>query len=158
MENLDDKEVLVQEETLRKTLRNEVSLVTDAPLERPKDGEIKVTLKVDAVDGESTPTNNEISTYVTVTKEGLSVLLVDQPRHPDPQIICDALSLDPRIRLFPTWLRQPVPDGDLLNLFQFDKQHYDVIILGDLTAMFGGGDPRVLDICALAFATKAPAS
>src|SRR5262249_891545 len=46
---MDDKEVLVQEETLRKTLKNEVSLVTDAPSARPKDGEIKVTLKVDPV-------------------------------------------------------------------------------------------------------------
>ncbi len=143
---VDDKEVLVQEETLRKTLRNEISLLTDAPSERPKDGELKVTLKIDPVNGELTPVNNEISTYVTVTKEGISVLLVDQPRFSEPQLICDALAADPRIRLFPAWLRTDAPGREILDLFQFDKQQYDVIILGDVTARrLSGGNPEVLN-------------
>jgi uncharacterized membrane protein len=143
---IDDKEVLVKEETLQKTVRNEISLVTDAPAERPKDGEIKVTLQVDPIEGELTPVNNEMSTYVTVTKEGISVLLVDQPRFPEPQIICDALAADPRIRLFPAWLRSDEIGPDLINLFQFDKQHYDAIIVGDLTARrLSGGNPAVLE-------------
>ena len=98
---VDDKEIRAEKETLRKTLKNEVSLEMDAPAERPKTGEIKVTLKIDPVEGELTATNNEVSTYVSVTKEGISVLLVDQPRYPEPQLICDALAGDPPSGFFP---------------------------------------------------------
>jgi uncharacterized membrane protein len=143
---VDDKEVLAKDELLRKTLRNEVSLETDAPAARPKEGEIKVTLRVDPLEGELTTTNNEISTYVGVTQEGISVLVVDQARFPEPQLICDALSSDPRIRLFPVWLRSDQAGPEIANLLQLDKQHYDAIILGDLTARrLAGGSPGVLE-------------
>ena len=68
-------------------------------------GEIKVTLKIDPPQGETTVANNEISTYVTIAKEGLSVLLVDKYRYPEPQFICDALRNDLTIRLQVAWLR-----------------------------------------------------
>ncbi|HEV3204245.1 MAG TPA: glutamine amidotransferase, partial [Gemmataceae bacterium] len=143
---IDDKEILVQKETLRKIQGNEVKLITDAPLTRPPTGEIKVTLKVDPTPGESILTNNEISTYVTVTQEGISVLLVDQPRFPEPQRICDALAMDQRVRVYPAWLGQKALTPDEANLLQFDKQHYDVIILGDVTAnRLAGGNPAILD-------------
>jgi uncharacterized membrane protein len=143
---IDDKEVLVQKETLRKIQGNEVKLVTDAPTTRPPAGEVKVTLKVDPTPGENILTNNEISTYVTVTQEGISVLLVDQPRFPEPQQICDALAADQRIRVYPAWLGQKALTPDEGNLLQFDKQHYDVIILGDVTAArLAGGNPAILD-------------
>ena len=64
---VNDKEVRAQRATLRKAGDNEVRITTDAP-DAP--GEIKVTLKVDPLPGEVTVTNNEISTYVTVTQEG----------------------------------------------------------------------------------------
>ncbi len=38
---------------------------------------MKVALKVDPLPGEISQLNNEISTYVTVTKEGISVLYVE---------------------------------------------------------------------------------
>src|SRR6516225_3589728 len=143
---IDDKEVLVQKETLRKIQGNEVKLVTDAPTTRPPAGEVKVTLKVDPTPGENILTNNEISTYVTVTQEVISVLLVDQPRFPEPQQICDALAADQRIRVYPAWLGQKALTPDEGNLLQFDKQHYDVIILGDVTAArLAGGNPAILD-------------
>jgi uncharacterized membrane protein len=142
---IDGEEKLVQKETLRKTLQNEVSLVTDAPATRPKEGEIKVTLKVDPLPGEMTYNNNEISTYVTVTQEGIKVLLVDQPRFPEPQLICDALAPDPRINLYTAWLRTDEPSADDAKVFQFDKQQYDVIVLGDLSAKrLAAGHPEVL--------------
>jgi uncharacterized membrane protein len=142
----DDKEVTAKEETLRLEFKNEVSLIADAPATRPKEGEIRVTLRVDPLPGELTVANNEISTYVGVTQEGLSVLLVDQPRYPEPQFICDALVPDPRIRVYPAWLRTDVPSPDQAALFNFDKQHYDVIILGDLSARrLSGGDRKILD-------------
>src|SRR5439155_10225252 len=122
---------LAQETVLRKPAGNEVVLTVDAPA---APGEVKVTLKVDPVPGEVSTDNNEISTYVTVTKEGVSVLFVDKLRFPEPQLICDALSTDPRIRLYMVWLRSDEPTPDQAALFQFDKQHYDVIILGDVSA------------------------
>jgi uncharacterized membrane protein len=144
---VDDKEVAAKKNVrLDKAQKNEVTIITDAPATRPKDGEIKVTLKVDPVEGEMTVANNEISTFVTVTQEGISVLLVDQPRFPEPQIICDALSPDPRIRLYPVWLRADELKGDEARLFQFDKQHYDAIILGDVSARrLSGGNKEILD-------------
>ncbi len=48
-------------------------------------------------------------------------------------MICDALSKDGRIRVYPAWLRGDKP-GSGGDLFQFDKQQYDVILLGDVSA------------------------
>jgi uncharacterized membrane protein len=140
---IDDKEVLVQPATLLKTTGNEVRLTTDAP-ERP--GEIKVTLKVDPVKGELVAENNEISTYVTVIKEGLSVLFVDKMRAPEPQRICDALRDYRSIRLYTAWQRTEAAAEDLEGQLELDKRRYDVIILGDLTAKrLSGGNPQILE-------------
>src|SRR5262249_33974256 len=88
----------------------------------------------------------EISTYLTVTKEGISVLLVDKWRYPEPQLIFDALHDDPRIHVYPAWLRGGrgmAPEQ--ADLFQFSRQHYDVIILGDITAgRIEEANPRTL--------------
>jgi uncharacterized membrane protein len=138
---IDEKEVLSQKETLRKTTDNEIRLTTDAPV---KAGEVKVTLTVDPLPGEITQANNSVSTFVTVTQEGISILYVYRG-HPEPQLICDALSADPRIRLYTVWLRTDRPSPDQADLFDFDKQHYDVIILGDVSARrLSGGNPDVL--------------
>jgi uncharacterized membrane protein len=128
----DDEEVAVQEEELKQAAGNEVKIKVTAP---SKPGEIKVTLRVDKLPGEVTIANNEISTFVTVTKEGISVLLVDKARVWEPQFLADALRADKRIRLSTVLFRgsQGIDPGKI-DLFQFDKQHYDVIILGDLTA------------------------
>jgi len=57
------------------------------------------------------------------------------------------LMSDPRFRVFEA-IRQtdsPLPAGEA-DLFQFDKQAYDVVILGDLSAKrLTGGDLRLLD-------------
>lgn len=128
----DDREVLAQDETLTRIEGNEVKLETRAP---GTPGEVKVTLKVQVLPGEVTVANNEISTYLTVTKEGVSVLLVDKERFPEPQMMLDALRGDPRIRLSTVRLRGNQPlDARQLDLFRFQKEHYDVILLGDVTA------------------------
>jgi uncharacterized membrane protein len=128
---LDDKEVKVQAVRLPKSAGNEVEMTIDGPA---TPGEVKVTLRADPLPGEATLSNNEISTYLTVTKEGLSVLVVDRLR-PELSDIRRALAGDPRIRLFEA-VRQtssPPPPGEA-DLFQFDKQAYDVIIIGDVSA------------------------
>jgi uncharacterized membrane protein len=146
----DDKEVITQDEVLKLTTGNEVRLKCTAPTEP---GEIKVTVKVHRPDkpeplpGEVSAANNEMSTYVTVTKEGVSVLLIErQERFPEPQMLCDALAEDRRIRVHTLWLRgKDTISEDQKDLFQFSRQHYDVIILGDVTAdRLKSLDPRVL--------------
>lgn len=140
---LDGKEVLAQKERLNRTLGNEIRLTTDAP-ETP--GEVKVTLKVDPLPNELSIANNQIDTYVTVTKEGISVLMVDRPRFPEPQRICDALASDPRIRLYTAWRRSDAPGGSAEDSLELDKRHYDVIIIGDVSARrLTGGDPHILE-------------
>jgi uncharacterized membrane protein len=129
----DIEEGVAQDVKLTRTSGNEVQIACNAPA---TPGEIKVTLRVDPLRGELTTANNEISTYVTVTKDGISVLYVEgKHRAWEPKFIRYALSQDPRIRLFEAVLlqNQAVPAEDA-DLFQFDKQHYDVIILGDLSA------------------------
>jgi uncharacterized membrane protein len=129
---------------LLKTMGNEVELVCDAPA---APGEIKVTLKIDPIRGEMTQANNEISTFVTVTKEGISVLYVEgKYRAWEPKFIRYALSQERSIRLFEAVrLNDEPPQPGEGDLFQFDRQHYDVIILGDISARrLSAGNPRVL--------------
>jgi uncharacterized membrane protein len=130
---INDTEVLAQDDKLARTTGNEVRLVCDAP---DQGGEIKVTLKIDALPGEVTEANNEISTYVTVTKEGISVLYVEgKYRAWEPKFIRYALSEEPSIRLFETVrATDERPSGEEAAQFNFERQHYDVIILGDISA------------------------
>jgi uncharacterized membrane protein len=136
---LDNEEVLARNETLTLTHDNRITLECNAPA---KPGEIKLRVQVDdpnnpdrAPKDDLFPANNKIETYITVTKEGVSVLLVDKQRAWEPQMICDALTSDPRIRVTPVWLRGGnLIDANNGDLFQFDRQPYDVIILGDVTA------------------------
>src|SRR5205085_6685492 len=88
---------------------NQVQIACDAPA---VPGEIKVTVLVhqreraEPLPGELTGDNNKMETYVTVAREGLSVLLVErQDRYPEPQMILSALAADRRIRVYRAWLR-----------------------------------------------------
>lgn len=127
---LNDQEVLAKDEKLVRAQGNEVRLVCDAPA---TPGELKVTVKADPLLGELTTANNEISTYVTVTKEGVSVLYVEGKfRAWEPKFIRYALSQDPRIRLYEAVFPQGAPAN--ADLLQLQQQHYDVILLGDVSA------------------------
>jgi uncharacterized membrane protein len=126
-----NKEEQVHEDVLRLTAGNELSVTCLAPA---KPGEVKVTLKIDPLPGELTAFNNEISTFVTVSKEGLSVLYVDKRRE-ERHFILDALATDPRMRVDRVTLSGgagPAPGEP--DLFHFKDRAYDVIIVGDVTA------------------------
>src|SRR5262249_51935664 len=134
--SLNDKEVAAETTTLNLRKKNEVKITFDAPTER---GEYKLTVKVQdkegngPLPGELSAENNKVESFLTVTREGVSVLLVErQERFPEPQILLWALAGDRRIRVDVAWLRGTQPlDPDQKGLFQFDQQPYDVIILGD---------------------------
>jgi uncharacterized membrane protein len=141
--NDDKAHEVAQDAVLTRTNGNEVQISCDAPADP---GELKVTLRIDPLPGEVSAANNEISTYVTVTKEGISVLYVEgKVRFWEPKYIRYALTQDPNIRLYEAVrLTDTLGPGES-DLFNFARQHYDVIILGDITARrLSGGNPQVL--------------
>jgi hypothetical protein len=150
--SLNDKEVAAETTMLQLRKNNEVRVSFDAPAER---GEYKLTVKVqdkegrrDSLPGELSAENNKLESFLTVTREGVSVLLVErQERFPEPQILLDAIATDRRIRVDVAWLRGPEQlDPNQKGLFQFDQQPYDVILLGDVTAArLREADPRALE-------------
>ncbi|HLW66915.1 MAG TPA: glutamine amidotransferase [Gemmataceae bacterium] len=122
---------------------NELRIETTAP---PTPGEIRVTLRIKPLPEEVTISNNEISTYVSVVKEGVSVLIVDDDRE-ERKYIRNALSADPRFRvhLVTRQTEQPPPPNEA-ELYQLERQAYDVIILGDVSAKrLRACDPKILD-------------
>ena len=118
-------------------LRNEVRF---DPIHPEKVGELKLTVKVVPLPKEANVFNNEMSTYVNVTKDGVSVLWVEaRPRAWEPVFaIRHALARDPRFRVTYT---EPPPAGfdPKTDWYQFRKraeegQQYDVIVIGDISA------------------------
>jgi uncharacterized membrane protein len=152
---IDDKEIAVEKIQVNReeqdgrtasfplTEKNELLIETTAP---PVPGEVRVTLKLPVLPGEISGANNEISTYATIVKEGVSVLLVDAVNE-ESKYIRLALASDPRIRLFQierqTEARPEGAEADLLNL---ERQGYDVIILGNVSAKrLAAGNPQILE-------------
>jgi uncharacterized membrane protein len=132
----------VQSVILRKVNENEVKVECDAPL---TPGEIKVTLKIDPLDREVSKLNNEISTYATVTKEGVSILWVEGRQRLESAWAMRALLPDKRFRVIYTLrLKQARPGPAQEDWYQFKKHQYDVVVIGDITAgRFAEGDPTV---------------
>src|SRR5205085_2478259 len=93
--------------------------------------------RVQPLPGEVSVDNNEASTFVRVLKEGISVLLVDRADGCwESQMFCrNALRLYKTIRLTTREFRDDAAtaagQGDYFN---FEHEHYDVIIIGDVTA------------------------
>ena len=126
-----------EKHALKEERNNEITLIRDAP---DALDEYKLTLKIEKVEGESDVTNNEASTYVRVTKEGVSILWVEgRKRAYEPIFAMRALAADKRFRV-EYW------EGDGRALVAAKPQLYDVVVIGDLSAQqFSGGDPRILD-------------
>lgn len=97
-------------------------------------GDYRLSLFVKPLPNEASEANNEISTYVTLNKDGLSVLYIDKDRAWEPKFLKRALKGDERISLIPTiagagtaeWRR------DIRNAIK--TQNYDVFIIGDVPA------------------------
>ncbi|HYT91733.1 MAG TPA: hypothetical protein VEL76_23670, partial [Gemmataceae bacterium] len=109
-------------------------------------GEIKVTVKVLPVEGELSVENNEMSTYVTVTSEGVSVLWVEGKKRAYESVfaIRHALGLDRRFNVFYTERLKGGGGTGQKDWFNFTNQHYDVIVIGDISAdRFAGGNNEV---------------
>ncbi len=139
-----DKEPVLWEEVeiqLKEEKNNEVVIVRDAP-DTPD--EYKLTLRVEPVEGEADVTNNEASTFLKVTKEGVSVLWVEGRKRPyEPIFALRALAGDKRFRAFHIEVGPGSPTGPAR--FGLDKRQYNVIVIGDLSAQqFDGGDKALI--------------
>ncbi|MFO0964798.1 MAG: hypothetical protein U0793_04310 [Gemmataceae bacterium] len=146
MEDIKDgkmKDVASTKVLLTKEKGNEVILSADAPA-RP--GEVKVALKVEDVEGDTNKANNEIFTFVPVTKGGVTILWVEgTPRHEAAFAIRQALAKDKRFRVFYALKPRDGKAGAEEDFFDFDRQHYDVVVIGDISAKrFSGGNPALL--------------
>jgi uncharacterized membrane protein len=103
-----------------------------------KPGDYRLSLKIKPLPGELTETNNEVSTYITLTKEGLSVLYLDKERAYEPKFLRRVLRGDERITLIDTYLgddQDPAADRLRNDLASFiEKNSFDVFVIGDIPA------------------------
>jgi len=121
--------------TERVTLYEERDNLVEIPVKAPEvPGEVRVRLEVplSSVPGDIAPANNVIESYLTVTKEGVRVLLVNRLSF-EHAAIRRALAADPRIDLYEV-IRQTEdpPSPSERAAFDFDQQAYDVIIIGNI--------------------------
>jgi uncharacterized membrane protein len=96
-------------------------------------GEYKVTLRAKAPPGDSSPTNNELSSFVTVRKGGVNVLYLEGAHPIEAKFIRRALAAFPDLNVEYLWMDAEAPDSrpaDLASKLAPGK--YDVYILGDL--------------------------
>lgn len=135
---LEEEEVKAEDAILHEATGNQVTITCTAP---SKPGDVMVKLRVEdprregqPLPGEVSDKNNEKITFVPVTKEGFSVLMIVKQRAFEPQMIDDVLRSDPKLNLHTVWFRGDEPvDPNVGDLFQLNKKQYDVIILGDVT-------------------------
>lgn len=116
---------------LSKSVGNEIQIVTKAP-EQPG----PVMVKMEMIEGpaeDRIKDNNQIETFVNVTKDGVSILVIDKLR-PELKFLRYALAGDKRFD-FVEMVRQtddPPPANEAAK-FDVLNQPYDAIILGDVS-------------------------
>jgi hypothetical protein len=128
-----------EEVALDRVRDNKVRIQTKAPAQK---GEYKVRLeigrekdgKIEPLAGELSAENNYSETYLTVTKEGVRVLVIDRLRT-ELMRIRDALRSEKRFDLNELNIQ---PDGPISatqrDFLDLDSQAYDVIVIGNVTA------------------------
>jgi hypothetical protein len=135
VEDASGKTNTVAEQTVKAAANGEriplkFSYVPDTP------GEYKLTLKLDAQDGELVTTNNRLSTFVHVLKGGIKVLYVEGfPGRPERRFIVESLAASPDIGVDGLRLNAAAPDTRPANLGErFKPGKYDVYMLGNVDA------------------------
>jgi hypothetical protein len=154
----DDKVVAVEEVTLTKERDNEIRFPVEAP---GTPGEVKVKVEVgqevvknvngkdevviEPLPGELSPLNNFSETYLTITKEGVRVLVIDRLR-PENARLLDALRGEKRFDLGMVNRQTELPPTpDEVQWLDLDGQACDVVIIGNISAsQLLSADPRIL--------------
>jgi uncharacterized membrane protein len=128
---------------LTKEFDNEIELTTKAP-DTP--GEVKVSLElVDPPPGQSTTLNDQIETYLTVTREGVRVLVISKDGW-ELKGIRNALATDKRFDYVEiTRTSEAIGTPEDAKALDITQQRYDVIILGDVSPkMLTSARPQIL--------------
>jgi uncharacterized membrane protein len=98
-------------------------------------GEYRVALRAPVQPGELKTTNNEITTFVTVLAEGLSVLYVEGTARVEQTFVRRSLDASPDIRVDYLELNAQRPEARPVDLAKrFQPGAYDVYLLGDVDA------------------------
>jgi len=125
--------VLTESVTLARERDNVLEFKLKAP-DRPGEMKVKVEVPFEATPGDVVRENNAIETYLTVTKEGMRVLLVNRLNF-EHAFLRRALKADARIDVYEV-IRQteePATAAEREGL-DFDARAYDVIVIGDIAA------------------------
>jgi len=135
---IEDKSVATDEFVMSQEKDNRIRLTFKAP-DQP--GEVKIRLVVGQeregqivpLSGESNRDNNASETYLTVTKEGVRVLVIDRLRW-ENTLLLDALRSDKRfdINLVLRQTGDLPPSPQERQFLDFDAQAYDVVIIGNV--------------------------
>jgi hypothetical protein len=137
--SINDEPKAQEDFTLERDKNNELKITITAP-EKPGEYKVKVEVgvekngKIEALPGELSPLNNWSETYLTVLKEGVRILIVDQLRW-EETLLRDALRREKKFNVSEV-IRQtdlnPTPsERELLKL---EDQAYDVVIIGNVSA------------------------
>ena len=135
---IDDKLDQTEDVVLTKEKDNEVRILTKAP-DKPGEYKVRVVVgreeggKLVPLPGEVSAANNQSETYLTVTKEGVRVLIIDRLRWEETRLR-DALRLEKRFDVYEV-IRQTTlpPTADEKQWLDLDNQAYDVVIIGNLS-------------------------
>ena len=102
-------------------------------------------MKIEPQPGEANKDNNEMSTFVHVIKQKINILWVDRLRVYEPTYAL-RFALLPEERFSVRYVVPPsAGKGDPLKFYGLG-QHYDVIVIGDLSAQqFSMGDAKVFE-------------
>jgi len=141
IEGMPDK---TEDFVLTKSTDNEVEITTKAP-DTP--GEVRVTMElVDPPGNQVSTENDKIETYLTVTREGVRVLVVSKDGW-ELKGIRRALATDKRFDFVEVVRTSEAPGtADDAKQFDISEQRYDVIVLGDAgPKMLTSVRPRILE-------------
>jgi uncharacterized membrane protein len=135
---VEDDKIPVATKTVRTAQASAVVPLADLKWTPQRPGETKLTLRVKPKDGELVPTNNEVSTYVTVQSGGLAVLYLAGPGTVwEQKYLTRALDAAQEIQVTLRLLRRPATeDPSALPDEELTPGKYDVIVLGDVPANF----------------------
>ncbi len=140
---INDEVKVTESFELTKEFDNEIELSTKAP-DTP--GEVKVSLElVDPPEGQTTTLNDKIETYLTVTREGVRVLVISKDGW-ELKGIRRALATDKRFD-YVEITRTSEAEGTAADAKAYDipQQRYDVIIIGDVAPkMLTSARPQIL--------------
>lgn len=128
---IDGEQKGMQTFELTKSTDNEIEMTTKAP---DKPGEVRVSLELeDAPLNQVTQLNDKIETYLTITKEGVRVLVISKLGN-ELREIRRALATDKRIDYVEAILASEA-QGTAADATRYNiqDQRYDVIILGDVS-------------------------